>query len=100
MVQLMTRLKESPATYEQLSAFSGVSKRALSRFIALLREPNVSPNNVYISSYAPDRNGRPFVPLWAWGPGQQDAPRPGDTKTDAQRMKEARAAKKNLGVEK
>ena len=89
---LVIRLHEGgPATYDQLCAFSGLSKRAMSRWIASQRIEG--QRRIYIAGYAPDRCGRPFVPIWAWG-NKPDAQRPGDSKTDAQRMKDMRAARK------
>ena len=84
---LREKLLESPMTFDQMAEAVGLSKAAVQRWIKSMREAN----RVYVSGYAPDKNGRPFVPLHRWGVGE-NAKRPGQTIKPADRMRAKRAA--------
>lgn len=86
-VELRDLLLATPLTYEQLSAISGLSAERTARW----RKNNAA--NIYVADWAQDKNGRPFVPMWAWGT-QPDKPRPGRAMSSAERMRVLRAKKK------
>ena len=88
-------LQAEPQSYDDLCHISGLNKPAVARWIKSLR-PDTGERHVHIADYGPDRNGRLFVPLFAWG-NEEDAERPGDSRTDAERMRKLRADRK-LGL--
>ena len=91
--QLQRELSSAPATYDQLVVSSGMSKPRLARWVKSNRE------NLYVAEWTPDRNGRPFVPAFAWGPGRKDAPRPGRALTAAEQMRKTRAARRTASTQ-
>lgn len=88
---LVSLLQESPKSYEQLASATGLNKRSVARWISQMQ----GSRSVHIADYGPDINGRLFVPLWAWG-NQPHARRPGQAKTNAERMREKRLAGKGV----
>lgn len=76
-----------PMTYEQLCEAGGLTAQRA----AYWRKSNA--DNIYICEWAPDKNGRLFVPVFAWGQ-QPDAPRPGRVQTSAERMRALRSKRK------
>lgn len=85
--KLRETISQSPKTYEQLVAASGIKQLRLARWVARNR------TDIHIASWAPDVNGRLFVPMWAWG-AAPDAARPGRVLTAAEQMRVSRAKKK------
>ena len=86
-IALRDMLSKTPMTYEQLVAATGMSQPR----VAYWRKSNA--DNIYVAAWAPDKRGRLFNPVWAWGDGE-DAPRPGRSQTSAERMRELRARRK------
>lgn len=86
-IALRDMLSQTPMTYEQLVAATGMSQPR----VAYWRKSNA--DNIYVAAWAPDKRGRLFNPVWAWGAGE-DAPRPGRSQTSAERMRELRARRK------
>lgn len=86
-LEIIKLLQTKPMTYEQLCEASGLSEQRM----AYWRKSNAA--NIYVADWAPDKNGRPFVPMWAWG-NQPDKPRPGRAMSSAERMRAHRAKKK------
>jgi hypothetical protein len=91
--QMQEALKEKPRSYDELARVTGLNKPAVARWVKLMRA--VTPSPIFISGWGPDKNGRLFVPLFAWGTAP-DAERPGDSRTDAERMRALRAARKGV----
>lgn len=84
--QLMQRrLEQGNASYNDLAAISGVSVASVGRWMRLMRDAEM----VHVTAYSEDRLGRPFVPLFTWGKGQ-DLPRPGQSRPAAVRMADLR----------
>lgn len=83
-------LVEVPMTYDRIATAYGLSKTSVARWVKSMREP---VKRIYVADWAPDVNGRKFVPMWAWG-RRTDAARPGPSRSDAERMREHRAKKK------
>lgn len=83
-------LVEVPMTYERIAQVYGLSKTSVARWVKSMRDP---VKRIYIADWAPDVNGRVFVPMWAWG-RRTDAERPGPKRTDAERMRAHRAKTK------
>ena len=90
-LELRDMLLATPLTYEQLSALSGLSAERTARW----RKSNA--DDIYVADWAPDKNGRPFVPMWAWG-AQPDKPRPGRAMSSAERMRALRTKKKTAAA--
>jgi len=90
-LRMQAAMQIEPQSYDALSAVSGLSNAAVAHWLKTLRA--LDPKPVHIAGWAPDVNGRLFVPLWAWGT-KPDAPRPGQSRTPAERMAALRAAKK------
>jgi predicted ArsR family transcriptional regulator len=89
---LREKLAESAMSFEQMANTVNLSKAAVQRWAKSMREAG----RIYVESYGPDVNGRPFVPLHRWGTGV-NAERPGHTVSDADRMRAKRAeAAENL----
>lgn len=88
-VMLQIQLVAGQRTYEQLRAATGLSHASVARWVSRMRELK----QVHIAGYAEDARGRPFVPLFAWG-SADDAPRPGQRRTPAERMAALRAERK------
>jgi len=92
-VVLMTLALQSQArTYDDLVALTGLRKATVARWITALR---TADRMVRIEAYAPDKSGRPFVPMFRLG-GEVDLPRPGPAIAPAQRMRALRAKRKAL----
>lgn len=89
---MQSAMQIEPQSYDALAAVSGLSNNAVAHWIKTLR--TLDPKPVHIAGWAPDVNGRLFVALWAWGPGK-DAPRPGQSRTAAERMAALRKARKD-----
>lgn len=85
-LELRELLLAKPMTYEELCAASGLSDQRAARW----RKTNA--DNIYVFDWAPDKNGRLFVPVFAWGT-EPDKPRPGRVMTSAERMRAHRAKK-------
>lgn len=86
-------LKIKGHTYQQLAETTGLSIRALTRFVRSDRSAErmaAGKHSIYVAGYAPDKNGRSFVPIWRWGRGREDAPRPGRMLTPAEQMRKSR----------
>ncbi len=88
---MQTALKMQALTADELVVVSGLSKGSVQHWIKALR--NMAPTPIYIEGWGPDRNGRPFVPQYRWGSGEDKA-RPGQSRTPRERMAALRAAKK------
>ena len=86
-MELARMLTDKPMTYDELELFSGVSKTRLARWVKANRR------DLFVAGYAPDKRGRPFIPMWQWGVGV-DARRPGPVMTSAERMRALRAMRK------
>jgi hypothetical protein len=93
-LRMQEALQRGPHSYDQLAEISGLGKSAVQTWVKTLRAQEPAP--IFIESFGPDKNGRPFVPLWRWraAADQVDAERPGDSLTDAERMRRFRAEKK------
>lgn len=90
--QVMTeRLQQGNASYVDLAEVANLSPASVGRWMRLMKQAG----RVHITGYAPDKGGRPFTPLYTWGPGT-DLQRPGANKTPAMRMAEIRARRKAL----
>lgn len=92
---MQTALKIEPQSYEALAAISGLSTTAVAHWIKTLRF--LDPKPVHIAGWAPDVRGRLFVALWKWG-AAPDVPRPGQSRTPAERMSALRKARKAGGA--
>lgn len=90
-LRMQAAMTVEPQSYDALAAVSGLCKGGVAHWIKTLRE--MDPKPVHIAGWAPDARGRLFVALWAWGPGE-DAPRPGQSRTNAERMAALRKARK------
>ena len=90
--QLMQRrLEQGNASYDDLAKVGGVSKASAGRWMRLMKDAEL----VHITDYAEDRLGRPFIPLYTWGKGA-DLPRPGHSRTAAERMANLRQRRAEL----
>lgn len=83
---LQRALEKTPCTYDQLMTATGLPQRSVARWVTSMRDINA----VHISGWAPDKNGRLFIALFAWGTGDDKA-RPGAKMTAAERMRTLRA---------
>lgn len=81
-LQLQQLITGKEMTVNEMVESSEYTYASVSRWIRKMR----SAGAVYISGYAPDKNGRLFVPKHTWGKGE-DAVRPGALLTDAERMR-------------
>ena len=90
-IELQGLLSVMPMTYEDLCTVSGLSAQR----IAYWRKSNA--DDIYIADWAPDKNGRLFVPVFAWGK-QPDKARPGRVLSSAERMRALRAKKKTAAA--
>lgn len=86
-LELRDLLAAEPMTYETLQARSGVSKVSLARWVKINRA------RIRIASWAPDKNGRPFLAMFQWGDAP-DVPRPGRALTGAEQMRKLRERRK------
>lgn len=86
-LELRDMLMAKPMTYEQLCEAGGLTLQRA----AYWRKSNA--DDIYVIECAPDKNGRPFVPVFAWGKAP-DAPRPGRALTSAERMRALRSKRK------
>lgn len=82
-------MESTPRTYRELSEISGLPLPSIRRWVKNLQAAGFA----HVAGYAPDRAGRMFVPMWAWGAGA-DAARPGPRRTAAERMRDSRARRK------
>ena len=76
-------LMSKPMTYEQLCEEGGLTPQRA----AYWRKTNAE--FIRIAGWAPDKNGRPFLPQFRWGVAP-DEPRPGRTLTPAEQMRQSR----------
>lgn len=91
-VQMRDLLLVMPLTYDELVTVTGMVKPRVARWVKNNRK------DIRVTSWAPDKNGRPFVPVFSWGAGA-DVPRPGRALTPAEQMRkvrERRAAERGL----
>lgn len=84
---MQKEMAAAPCSYDRLAQVSGLDKRAVQHWIKQIRA------NVHIAGWGEDRRGRKFVPLFQWGAGN-DVPRPGQSRTAAERMRALRADRK------
>lgn len=85
-----------PLTYDEMAQVAKVSKPAVQRWVKTLREGGPdSPAYVRVAGWKKDATGRPFVPRWLFGPGA-DLPRPGQRRTDAERMQALRLERRGM----
>lgn len=91
--RLATALVADNMTYDQMVDVSGLKKTTIAAWITSLR----TAGQVFIEGWAPDKNGRLFVPRWRWG-NSPDAERPGDRRTPAERMAAVRARRRAEGA--
>lgn len=89
--EMQRAMQQAPQSYRQLAAISQLNKPAVEHWVRSLRAQELA----HVAGWGPDKRGRLFVPLFVWGPGR-DAPRPGPLRTDAERMRDLRAARKGL----
>lgn len=88
---MKTRLEQGDAGYDELSQLTNLSVASVGRWVRLMRESG----HTRITSYGPDRKGRPFVPLFTWGAGP-DLPRPGQARPAKERMAELRSRRQAM----
>lgn len=88
-------LKSGPQRYADLMLVTGLSKQTVFQLVKQMRDAKL----VRIGGYAKDVRGRLFVPMFVWG-GGADEPRPGQTRTGADRMRDLRARRAAEGVAK
>lgn len=91
-VQMRDALAEKPMTYDDLVVLTGMVKPRVARWVKNNR------GSIRVAHWAPDKNGRPFVPVFSWADGA-DKPRPGRALTPAEQMRkvrERRAAQAHL----
>lgn len=86
-LEMRAALMARPMTYAQMREAFGLSDQRM----AYWRKANAE--NIYVFDWAPDKNGRLFVPVFAWG-DQPDKPRPGRAMSSADRMRAHRARAK------
>lgn len=91
VAQMVCLLQAEGQTFDALSKKTGLQKRNVERWVKQNR------SNLFVENYAPDKRGRDFVRVWRWGPGRQDAARPGRRISDAERMRLLRAERKLFG---
>ena len=87
-LKLRQLLQESPKTYEQLAELSGINQSRVARW----RKSNAE--FIHVDHWAPDKNGRLFIPVFAWG-ADPDKARPGRVLSSAERMRIHRAKGKS-----
>lgn len=87
-------LAKTAVTYDDLARITGLSKSRVAHYMKAAY--SAEPKRVYIAGYAPDRNGRPFVRMFAAG-NALDAARPGRALTPAEQMRKSRAKKAAQG---
>jgi len=90
---LVQRLMRQEMTYDELVASSGLKKPTIAAWVKQMRAAKC----VYVYDWAADKNGALRVPVFCWG-NYEDAPRPGQRRTSAERMAALRAARKEGGV--
>lgn len=90
-LKLRQLLQESPKTYEQLAELSGINQSRVARW----RKSNAE--FIHVDHWAPDKNGRLFIPVFSWG-AWPDKPRPGRVLSSAERMRIHRARAKQSPV--
>lgn len=86
-LHLVRLLTAETLTQDGVVIRSGLNKVQIARWIKRNRD------NVRVADWAPDKNGRLFVPMWQWGVGA-DVERPGPKQSDYERVKAWRAKKK------
>lgn len=82
-------LEQEPRTYGELAQIADLNQSAVSRWVRRMHDEQ----KLHLASWAKDKSGRLFVPMFAWGRGN-DAPRPGLRISPARRMFEHRLRKK------
>lgn len=87
-LKLRQLLQESPKTYEQLAELSGINQSRVARW----RKSNAE--FIHVDHWAPDKNGRLFIPVFSWG-ADPDKARPGRVLSSAERMRIHRAKGKS-----
>ena len=92
--QIDDALAAAPATYDDLVRITGLSKWQVAHYMRAAH----SARRIHVAQYAPDRNGRPFVRVFA-PCAKPDAPRPGRALTPAEQMRKSRAKKAAQGGE-
>lgn len=93
---LHKQLQVRGMTLADMAEFSGLSKVACARWMRKMNADD-STTRLYISDYALDVRGRPFIPVYRAG-SMPDAPRPGQRRTAAERMAALRARRKEGGA--
>lgn len=88
---LRENMLKQPMSFDQMAELAGLSKQSVQRWVRAIRAAKL----MYIAAYGPDVNGRLFVPLFAWGKGD-DVERPGQVRTAAERMRAKRSADAEL----
>lgn len=83
---LQQLLREKPMGYADMELATSMAARRLARWVKKHRA------DLHVSAWAPDKNGRLFVPVFAWG-RRPDTPRPGRALTPAEQMRKTRAAR-------
>lgn len=87
-LKLRQLLQESPKTYEQLAELFGINQSRVARW----RKSNAE--FIHVDHWAPDKNGRLFIPVFSWG-ADPDKARPGRVLSSAERMRIHRAKGKS-----
>ena len=90
-LKLRQLLQESPKTYDQLTELSGINQTRVARW----RKSNAE--FIHVGDWAADKNGRLFIPVFAWG-AEPDKARPGRVLSSAERMRIHRARAKQSPV--
>ena len=90
VLRMREAMSREPMTYGQLIELTGLAQRTVAKWVSEWRELK----QVHIAHWAPDKRGRLFVAMYAWGDGE-DKPRPGPAMTDAQRMRVFRQQQKD-----
>lgn len=88
MLALQAELAKRPCTYADLRAVSGLGRDAVFRWVKRMRAVRA----MHLCGWSLDARGRQFVPMFKLGAGD-DAPRPGQRRTPAERMAALRAAR-------
>ncbi len=82
-LELRDLLAGQPRSYDALVSATGIGKPRVARWVKNNRA------SLRIADWAPDKNGRLFVPMFEWGVGE-DLPRPGRVLTPAEQMRKVR----------
>lgn len=90
---MISALTQQPMTYDALAQVSGLSKEAVTRWVKNVRGGPDGGTGPYISDWLAAKDGTLRVRAYRWGV-QEDAPRPGARRSNAERMKLLRAKRK------